>query len=274
MNEISLKEHQNIMLEIMKDFANFCEQNNLRYFLDAGTLLGAIRHKGFIPWDNDADVCMPRPDFDKFYKLLKEKDFKLNDHLLLELPENTIYTFFKLGDTRTTMYEFPNDVIPEKCYVYIDIFVKDGLPANLKKTKRICDKNEKLSLHHWFNKRSIKKWRLEHNFIKKIIAIIANILVRDKNRAYKKQKAYINKINRKYPYESCKYVSTLSNGEFYRICKKSNFDSFVYADFEGRKFRIPVGYDDWLRVLYGDSYMVVPPKEKQKVHNVIVEWNE
>ena len=74
--KISLKEEQNIMLEIMKTFADFCEEHNLRYFLDAGTLLGAVRHHGFIPWDNDADVCMPRPDMNKFLALMKERNYK------------------------------------------------------------------------------------------------------------------------------------------------------------------------------------------------------
>ena len=124
MKKISLKEHQQIMLEIMTEFADFCENNNLRYFLDAGTLLGAVRHKGFIPWDNDADVCMPRPDFDKLYILLEERNFKINDHLILEKPEDTIYPFFKIGDLRTRMVEFPDSfpvVLP------VIVFVASGI---------------------------------------------------------------------------------------------------------------------------------------------------
>ena len=99
--EISLREHQLVMLGILKEFAKFCEEHDLSYFLDAGTLLGAVRHHGFIPWDNDLDVCMPRPDFNKFLALLKEKNYRLNDYLVLERPEETIYPFFKIGDTRT-----------------------------------------------------------------------------------------------------------------------------------------------------------------------------
>ena len=96
MKPIQLREEQMIMLDIMKAFAEFCEEHKLRYFLDAGTLLGAVRHHGFIPWDNDADVCMPRPDMDKFFSLLEQRNFMLNDHIILERPEDTIFTFFKL----------------------------------------------------------------------------------------------------------------------------------------------------------------------------------
>ena len=271
MKEIGLREQQLIMLDIMKDFASFCEEHNLRYFLDAGTLLGAVRHHGFIPWDNDADVCMPRPDMDIFLSLLEEKKFMLNDHIMLERPENTLFTFFKLSDIRTKLIEYPK-TNPYECFVYIDVFCKDGLPENINKAKRICNKSERMHLFHWFYKYSIPAWSKGKSLIKKIIAKTANLFVKNKNRAYFKQKKYIQKINAKYPYESCKYVTTLSNGEFYRMCLKSNFDGYVTIKFENHNFRIPSGYDNWLKVLYGDDYMTPPSKEKQIVHDVKAYW--
>ncbi len=273
MNEITLREQQLIMLDILKKFAEFCEENNLRYFLDAGTLLGAIRHKGFIPWDNDADVCMPRPDLDRFVTLIKRQNYMLSDHIVLERPEDTLFPYFKLGDTRTLMIEYPESN-PVECYVYIDIFCKDGLPDNMKKAKRICNKSGKLCLWNWFYKYSLKAWPKGHSFIKKIVACIVKPFVRNKNRALLKQKEFIKKVNQKYPYETCKYVTTLSNGEFYRMCLKSNFDDYIKHKFEDEMFRIPVGYENWLTVLYGNDYMVPPPKEKQLVHNVKVYWRE
>lgn len=270
--KIELKEHQQIMLQIMKDFADFCDKHNLTYFLDAGTLLGAVRHKGFIPWDNDADVCMLRPEFDKFYNLLESNNFMLNDHLLLEIPETTIYPFFKLGDTRTKLIEYPDGVNPVECLIYIDIFVKDGIPNNQNKAKRVCQKSEKLALWHWFYKRTIPKWKAGKNLIKKMVASFFNDTVKNKNKAYLKQKAFIKKVGTKYPLNDCQYITTLSNGEYYRRCKKEYFDDFINLEFEGISFKCPKGYDGWLKVLYGDNYMVPPPKEKQQVHNVIAEW--
>lgn len=267
LREIGLREHQKVMLNILIDFASFCDEHNLTYFLDAGTLLGAVRHHGFIPWDNDVDVCMLKPDFDKFLYLMEKRDYKLNNYLILERPNDTIYTFYKLGDIRTKLVEFPNDD-PIECYVYIDIFCKVGLPTNLRKAKRICNKNTRLSLWHWFYKRSIHKWLKCKNPLKWLVAFFANIFVRNKNRAFFKQNKYIDKINKLYPIVDCKYVTTLSNGEYYRMCKKEYFDNYELCEFEGHQLKIPSGYDGWLRVLYGDSYMVPPRKNKQDVHAV------
>lgn len=272
MKTLSIKEHQQIMFDILCAFADFCDEHNLTYFLDAGTLLGAVRHHGFIPWDNDADVCMLRPDFDRFYSILKEQDFMLSDHLLLEIPENTIHTFFKLGDTRTKLIEYPDGKTPVECLIYIDIFVKDGLPDDLKKAKRICDKSGKMVLWHWFYKRTIPKWKQSKNFIKKIIASVMDVCVKDKNKAYYKQRDFIRNVGKKYPINKCTYITTLSNGEYFRLCKKEYFEDIALLDFCGRKFNCPIGYDGWLKVLYGENYMVVPPKEKQRVHNVGAFW--
>ena len=90
---ISLSEQKSIMVEILQAFASFCKEYGLKYYLDAGTLLGAVRHKGFIPWDNDMDICLMRPDYDRMVDILRERHYMLNDHIILEIPENTIYCF-------------------------------------------------------------------------------------------------------------------------------------------------------------------------------------
>lgn len=270
--QIELKEHQAIMLNIMSVFADFCDEHGLNYFLDAGTLLGAVRHHGFIPWDNDADVCMTKPDFDKFISLLEKCGYKLNDYLIVEKPENSIHSFYKICDIRTKLVEYPDGVTPFEYHVYVDLFVKVGLPNNDKKAKRVCRKSERLGLWHWFYKRTIYKWSNSKNIIKKIIGKTLIAYVKNKNRACLKQKRFINKINIKYPYGTCDYVTTLTNGEYYRRCKRRIFDNYVLLDFEDKKFKCPAGYDEWLKVLYGDNYMQLPPKEKQIVHNAVCSW--
>ncbi len=269
--KITHEEHQMIMLDIMRDFHDFCEKNELEYFLDAGTLLGAVRHKGFIPWDNDMDVCMMRPDYDRFLNIVKENGNYINDHLIVEMPEDTIYCFLKIGDTRTKLIEFP-DTYPEECYIYIDIFPKDGIDSLTFKNKVLCKRSEFLGLMHWFNKHSIPYWTTKKRGIKKLIASIAKVFVKDKNRPYRIQQRMIQKHNKKYPLESCEYVTTLVNGEYYRICPKACFDNRIILDFEGERFYAPAGYDEWLRILYGDNYMELPPEEKREVHNITAEW--
>ena len=71
---INVEELKHIQLDMLSDIAEFCEQNHIKYFLAYGTLIGAIRHKGYIPWDDDIDICMPRPDYDKFLRLYNKKN--------------------------------------------------------------------------------------------------------------------------------------------------------------------------------------------------------
>ncbi len=256
----------------MRDFHAYCEEHGLAYYLDAGTLLGAVRHTGFIPWDNDMDVCMMRPDYDRFIALVKEAGGYLNDHLLVELPEDTIYCFLKIGDTRTKLTEFP-DTYPEECYVYIDIFPKDGVPNASKKSEKLCKKSERYGLRHWFNKHSIPYWKTgKKGFVYKCIATVAAPFVRDKNKAYRLQQEMIRKHNIQHPLDSCEFVTTLVNGEYHRKAPRTCFAERVRLSFEGERFYAPAGYDEWLRVLYGDDYMTPPPKEKQEVHNIVAEW--
>lgn len=268
---ISPDEHKAIMLNIMKDFAEFCDKNGLAYFLDAGTLLGAVRHQGFIPWDNDMDICMIRPEYDRMIALLRKNGGMLNDHIVLEEPEDTIYCFCKLGDTRTKLTEFP-DTWPEECYIYIDVFPKDGLQDLSLKTKAVCKTTEILGLFHWFNKHSIPYWSARKRGMKQWLAKLAGAVVKDRNRPYRIQQRFIRNYAKKHPLESCEYANTLVNGEFHRICRRACFDERVLLDFEGEKFYAPKGYDEWLRVLYGNDYMTPPPPEKQQVHNIIATW--
>lgn len=270
MRKIGLKEHQQVILNIIAEFAGFCDKHNFNYFLDAGTLLGAVRHHGFIPWDNDADLCMIKPDFDKFIKLMDECNYKINDHLIIEKPENSIHSYYKICDTNTTLIEYPDGKTPFKYHIYIDLFVKVGLPNNPRKAKRICSKAERLGLMHWFLKRTINKWSQCKNLFKKIIGKSLFVLVRNKNIACLKQRKFIDNVNRKYPYEQCEYVTTLTNGEYYRRCKREYFDNYVYLDFCNRKFKCPAGYDGWLKVLYGNDYMEIPKKSEQTIHNIEV----
>ena len=268
---ITLLEHKQIMLEILQAFASFCEEYGLKYFLDAGTLLGAVRHKGFIPWDNDMDICLMRSDYDRMVEILRERHYKLNDHIILERPEDSLYCFCKLSDTRTKLIEFP-DTWPEECYIYIDVFPKDGLKDLSLKTKMVCKITEFLGLLHWFNKHSIPYWKEKKKGLKKWIATIAGVFVKDKNKPYRLQQRFIKWYAKRHPLESCEFANTLVNGEFNRICHRNCFDDRILMDFEGKMFYGPKGYDEWLRVLYGDDYMTPPPPEKQVVHNIDVTW--
>ena len=125
MKEMTLQEVQNVSLEILKDVHAFCESHNIRYSLAYGTLIGAIRHKGFIPWDDDVDIIIPRPDFERFcqefqsakgYKLYRPGD-----------PENFM-VFARVCDNERTLVKTNRPWSTERTGIWIDIFPFEGLP--------------------------------------------------------------------------------------------------------------------------------------------------
>ena len=125
---LSVKECQDIELEIMQKLHLFCEKHNLKYVMVYGTLLGAIRHKGFIPWDNDMDIAMPRPDFERLLELIKTEN--ISDglycvHYTTDLRYH--YQVVRVCDSRTKVTPTYIREQPEKMGIWVDIFVMDGV---------------------------------------------------------------------------------------------------------------------------------------------------
>lgn len=268
---MTLEEQKKVMLEILIKFAEFCDSNGLQYFLDAGTLLGAVRHKGYIPWDDDIDVNMPRKDFIRFCELIKEKNAVIGEHLTVDFPEDTIYPFLKISDNRTVLVEFPNKY-PMECGVYIDVFTKDGIKDLTFSSKIVCSISQFLKLCHWFSKFSVNAWEKSESRIRRIISKLGKRFIKNPNCAIKLQQKFIAWHNKRAPLDRCEYVTTLTNGEFHKCAPKECFEDSVYLDFEGYKFKAPVGYDRYLRCLYAEDYMKLPPEDKRVHHTTIVFW--
>lgn len=115
MEKISSREIQAMELDILKKFKDFAQKNNIEYYLCGGTLLGAIRHKGFIPWDDDIDICIPRKSYDRLIELVKDNRY-IDDTSLkfcLPLDKNYIYPYIKLVNTDTIVYE--KDIKKQYC---------------------------------------------------------------------------------------------------------------------------------------------------------------
>ena len=131
MKTVSDSELKTIELEILREVAAFCDAHGVRYYLACGTALGAVRHDGFIPWDDDIDLALPRPDYERFLSL-----FRSEKHTVLDsrFDDRYPYAFAKVSDNATCLVE--NIEQPFPMGVYIDLFPIDGLPANEAERKR------------------------------------------------------------------------------------------------------------------------------------------
>lgn len=249
--ELSLAEVKSIETEILDYIASICEENNLRYFLAGGTLLGAIRHKGFIPWDDDIDINMPRPDYEKLIKIMSDKTgrFKL---MTAESSEDYVYAFAKMVDTTTELIE---QDIPHPGYgLFVDIFPLDGLPDNESDRKKFQDKmwtyNNMLGY-------SVQKGTVGRSLTFKLKYIISKCI------GYRRLLRLVLHNAKKYPYDSCEYTAVITTAvNKYRKIPRKLYESAVKVTFEGKSYYAPEQYDDYLSGLYGD-YMTLPPEEKR-----------
>ena len=257
MRKIDVEELKQTQLEILDVVANFCEENQINYWIDCGTLLGAIRHKGYIPWDDDIDVGMLRPDYDKFMKLFNEKNTRYKFHCIENDPK-----FFlphgKVFDTETILYE--PDEKSSKIAINIDIFVYDNAPDDDKLARKM------LFYSNFYNRCNIRRMmstfsllRRDYSFPRRIIEHIISLCLRIFPRYYFVNKSIKN--SRSCISQDTKRVGNFSS--FTRMtCDKRVFNEFIDVEFEGRKYKAPIGYDEWLRSFYGD-YMQFPPVEKR-----------
>lgn len=260
LRQLSLREIQLKELELLKKFDKFCQENRLEYFLCGGTLLGAIRHKGFIPWDDDIDVFMPRPEFGKLQKLLKKNNKLENAEFTSYFLKNSIYPYIKLEDMRSLYKE--SDAVRDTNRIWIDIFAIDGFSNNqvldfiLIKTVKVL---------RFFLARFLKRAVLENevNKIKKFFHLILSpiVLLFPANTWAKTIEAVCMTI----PYNKTAYVGGVQWGYgLNEKLPKSGIER-IDVEFEGCIFPGLKCYEQYLTQLYG-NYMEFPPAEKRTPH--------
>ena len=260
MKELTLQELKDIEFEILKMFDAFCKENNIKYYLSHGTLLGAIRYKKFIPWDDDVDLLIPRADYDRMISLFKDTDrYKL---FAFEKDENYLYPIAKLCDMTTLKDEggYNNGVT---LGVDIDLFPLDAWDDDLEKAK----KEVKYIGKNMFRLGLTKLKKADsRNPIKKIAKGCLMVFYKMFGSKY-----FIKKILKASHKEGQKGNNYLGCKAWCVYGEKGIIPADVFAEtvdieFEGEKFPAPVGWDKYLTCLYGD-YLPEPPKEKQKTHH-------
>lgn len=264
MKRLTDTEVRETLFSILLYFKKFCEDNHLKFYLSAGTLLGAVRHKGFIPWDDDIDVCMPRQDYEKLVKIFnKEAQFPyrlLSNKLgTLDLP------FGKVVDLSTQMsMKYAN----EGNYLWIDVFPMDGLPDDAGETKRIYDKCAIYRTILGLCNAKVGQGKTLFRRIVKLFAIPFAHL-------YGKQRCLhgIETLAAQYPYETSHFVGGITWGTsgVKEKMPKKGFEIPVLVKFQGVDFPTFSCWDLYLRNKYND-YMKLPPLNKRETHHLKV-WH-
>ena len=264
MKYLTLDEIHAALTNILAEFDRVCRENNLRYTISHGTLIGAVRHNGFIPWDDDIDVCMPRPDYEKLYSLIKSGEVKLSEHFLIseDRGKKAFYPFFKLMDDRYRIKSWSHIEVP---YLFIDIFPLDGAPETEKEIEKLRKRrvyySGVIALARWAVPE--KKWMAILRFL--LFPFYLGCTIEGKAHAANK----INKLARKNDFNTCDKCAVFNFSTEKWLLDRDKLDEFVELPFEGLTVYAIAGYDEWLRDIYGD-YMQLPPVEKRISHSLKV----
>lgn len=266
MKDLSLDEVKQLEFELLKIYRDFCEKNNLYYTLAGGTLLGAIRHKGFIPWDDDIDVMMPRPDYDRLLNGTDIDTSMLPDYVrIISWKEgNLCFPFIKMVDMRTQIdLEFYDDKICDN-HIWIDIFALDGNPEDMESLKELYDKSQKLRKKVFLKIADGKKVQGKLKSVVKSAAIYGSRKIQPINSLCYE----IDNNAKKYDFECSPFIGGVLWG--YGIREKIHREPYMVpckVEFEGEQFNAPSNYDEYLSNIHGD-YMQLPPESARITHGV------
>jgi len=256
-----------IFLMIYKDIFKVCRENGLTLLLGGGSALGAIRHKGFIPWDDDIDLMMPRADYETFKKIFAGT---LSDKYVLQVPNadgceiSNLYMKVILRGTERKELQKLN--APGLHGLWVDIFPIEGLPTDKKKVKR----------HYYIAKSMVTMRKLAYfqgisgtMSIQKFIRIVSRPFA--KLMGYRFWNKCLLKIAKKYKYEECEYVGVVTScfHTMEEYIRREGYGTPVKVEFEGKLYNAPADTHTYLSNLYGD-YMQLPPVEKRVAHHFSV----
>lgn len=262
--EISLRKLQLMENKMLEEFADFCDKNDLNYSLIGGTLLGAVRHKGFIPWDDDIDVGMPRPDFDRFLKLTKTD--KISSSLIVmsgETEKNCSVPYAKIINVNTKIVRENTTHEDDGDGLWIDVMPIDGAGNSIEEAKKIMKKAT--HLQKACGRASSIPWKRREGesglrgFMLCSFRLMYHLI------GYNYFKKRLVKLGRKRDFNTSKYAAIVVSG-FYgygEIIEKNKIEPYVDHPFENRYYQIFGCWKEYLEGIYG-NYMELPPENKRK----------
>ena len=259
MSVVTPNEAKRIMLDIMDDIDALCCRYNLRYYLAFGTLLGAIRHKGFIPWDDDIDIMMPRPDYELFIRY-----YQIGGKYSIHTPNDRhpLFYYSKVYDLRTVKIEagisYRNR---DPLGIDVDIFPLDGCPSSFIKNGLVKQRSilNHIYLFRYYSIDDVSFSKNRSNpFLGFLLGVFSHFVG---NRLL--MRMYKRVVTRN-AYDCSDIVAEFGLRD--NLFRKKDLETIIRVPFEDRFYNAPLGYDSVLRSSYGD-YMVIPPSEKQKSHH-------
>lgn len=258
--EIGTEEFKKISLDILLAVHEFCQENNIKYSLACGTLIGVVRHKGFIPWDDDVDIYMVREDYNRFMEVFP--DLYQGKYALSSFERKTPqwnYPFAKVHDVRTILVEEKKYPIPDMG-VGIDVFPIDNAPDDDSEWSAY-EKKRKL-LRNIYTIKELK-WRHGRKLSKNLFVMLCNVLLLPIS--YLTLAKWLDNYSQKYNHMPTNYYAENCIGRPNNRFLKTDFQDCVEMPFENRMLMVMKGYDNYLRSFYGD-YMKLPPLEEQRLH--------
>ena len=265
-NQKEVKKTQCVALEVFKYFKKFCDEHGLTYFAIGGTCIGAVRHKGFIPWDDDIDVAMP---VDDYYRFLELGQSQIVYPFEIVNPKNIKHyhaLYIKLQDASTTFVEsFIADYPDRYSGIYLDVFPVYGLPKDRKLRNKLIRKNELLKkvnykLRFPMREMSTLKGKISWLGIGPFRRCVPFYWATEKQQNLFKQIPF-NSSNKVYfPWRAI--PGSPGSGNYKNVFFYKDFCDTVEMPFEDTTISVPIGFDRYLTMDFGD-YMKLPPKEKQ-----------
>ncbi len=259
--ELPVSAIHNIEVDILRTFVEFCDKHGLRYFLAGGTLIGAVRHQGFIPWDDDMDVSMPRKDFERFRELTM--DGKLGDYQIrsiIHTPEIHARPFDRLVDNRyMAKVKVEQPFIPP----WLDIHALDGLPTDPIQNSKHWDNVNELKRGSKVSRTPLKPFK--KGGIKRVLRAIRHYKKHLKGPIYYAEK--MNELGRTYDFDSSEYIAAFMAG----YGRKERMPRYYFTDgekklyFEGVLCSVPPHYNLVLKHMY-NNHLQLPAVSDRVTH--------